>query len=275
MEENKSCYQFQQRIYENVLFQHVDATYILHLKDNGRLPHIEDQLVHYPPTRIVYLVENQGYKTCPKTLPKHIPPYDLTDAFLQAFRHASLHHYQHILILEDDFTFTTSPTLPESCKDIDAFIQPLSSSFMYSLGCIPFLQSVGSNHNRLYLSGGMHACIYSKPLRNHILDYPQSDIVDWDTFSNMKLASISKYVYYKPLCYQLFPNTENSKHWEIGSIVKFIFSMTGVDKQVEPGYSIHYAISKLLYIGLCLFMVYVILWIYKKRKYVQGILTFK
>lgn len=263
MEENRPCYQFHLRTYEHVLFQKVDATYIIHLKDNGRESSIEEQLSHYQPTHLVYLMENQGYKTCPKKLQAYKPGYDLTDAFLQVFRHAALHHYNHILVLEDDFLFTSSPSLPSSCTEIDTFLQK-DSKFMYYLGCIPYLQSTGfSNHNQLYLSTGTHACIYSKALRTHLLEHTQSEIVDWDAFHTMNLWHYPRYIYHQPLCYQLFPPTENSKHWYnpfgLAHLVKFTHSAVGVDTQVEPGHSIMYAFSKMLYVLLCLFLVYVML----------------
>ena len=257
MEENKPCYQFQLRTYEHALFKQIDATYIIHLKNNGRESSIEEQLAHSPPSHLVYLVENQGYKTCPKKLHEYKPSHDLTDAFLQIFRHA--HRYNHILILEDDFFFTSSPTLSASCSEIDTFLQTRDSKFLYSLGCIPYLQSAGSNHNRLYASTGTHACIYSKPLRTHILNQKQSEIIDWDVHTNQ----YPRYVYHQPLCYQLFPHTDNSQHWYnpfgLAHLIKYTHSLAGVDKQVEPGYSRMYAFSKMLYVLLCILLVYVML----------------
>jgi hypothetical protein len=72
MEENESCYYFKQRTYETCLFREVDATYIIHLKGNGREPGVEQQLVENHPTKTIYIVENQGYKKCPKKLPEII-----------------------------------------------------------------------------------------------------------------------------------------------------------------------------------------------------------
>ena len=131
MEENKSCYHFQLRTYEHVLFKQIDATYIIHLKNNGRETSIEEQLANSPPSHLVYLVENQGYKTCPKKLHEYKPSHDLTDAFLQVFRHA----HRYILIL-DDFLHVL--------KSIHFFNPKIPS-------CILWIQSTGfSNHTRLY-----------------------------------------------------------------------------------------------------------------------------
>lgn len=268
--ENALCYQFHRREYEDGLFHSVDATYILHLKDNGRLPQIEEQLSRYHPTQVVYLVENQGYKTCPKQLPESKPSHDLIDAFLQTFKHASQQGYNHILVLEDDFMFTQSPTLPHSCREIDTFLQTMPTSFIYYVGCIPYLQSVGSSHNRLYLSVGTHACIYSKPLREYILTLPPSEIIDWDVVHNLNVLKYPRYVYHQPLCYQLFPVTENSKQWfnplGIAQFIKFTHTITGVDKRVD-GYGIHYGVSKLLYVLLWILLLYIAMrLVTKKRK---------
>lgn len=255
MEENKTCYHFQTRVYETSLFgTSVDATYILHLKNNGRMSSIESQLKQNQPTNIVYIVENQGYKNCQKKLPEYKPAHDLTDAFLQVFKHAKQHHYDNILILEDDFIFVSNPQ--KECDEIGEFLKT-KDLFIYYLGCIPYLQSFGFTHNNLYLSSGTHACIYSKKLREEVLTYHQSDIVDWDVFHNLHSV---RYVYHKPICYQIYSPTENSKHWYnpfgAANAVKFIFSLTGVDKTPEPGHTIHYVLSKLLYLFLCVLLVY-------------------
>lgn len=249
MEENKPYYYFKQKNYETGLFQEVDATYIIHLLGNGRLSNIEQQLEKNHPTRIVYIVENQGY--CQKSLPEHKPAYDLTDAFLQTFKHARKHHYNNILVLEDDFFFRSD--IQKECHEIDEFLKT-NSAFIYYLGVIPWIQTLGFSHNRLYLSTGMHACIYSKQLRDHVLEYKQSDIIDWDLFHN---SMYSRYTFYRPLCYQLFTPTENSKQWynpmRLGDVVKLVFSITGVNKKAEPGYTIHYIFSKFIFLCILLF----------------------
>jgi hypothetical protein len=257
MEENRGCYRFITRTYETSLFgDAVDATYIIHLKNNGRESSIEAQLSQTQPTNIVYVVENQGYKNCQKKLHEYKPAHDLTDAFLQVFRHADHHHYNNILILEDDYLF--APNVQKECSEIGEFIKTKKEKFIYSLGCVPYLQSTGlSNHNRLYLSTGTHACIYSKQLREHVLSHKQCDITDWDVFHNFRST---RYVYHKPLCYQIYSSTENSKHWYnplgAATLLKNIHSLTGVDKTPEPGHAIHYLLSKLLYVLMCFLLLY-------------------
>jgi hypothetical protein len=59
-------------------------------------------------------------------------------------------------------------------------------------------------------------------------------------------------MYNEPLCYQLFPETENQKYW--GKNVVGIIKLLKLDTQVEPGYSIAYIASRGVY-GLCIILV--------------------
>lgn len=273
MDQNKPCYQYKKRVYtDGLLNGAIDATYIIHLNDNGREPDIEKQLSAYHPTNIVYIVINKGYKTCPKNLPDQTPPYDLTDAFLQIFQHANKENYNHILILEDDFLFHPNIKDPAIQRDVCKFLQTkITNNCMYYLGCLPYIQSTGfSNHNRLYLSSGTHACIYSKPLRNYIMEsYAQSDIVDWDLFHNCNSFRYPRYIYSQPLCYQLFPPTENSKHWYnplgLADIIKYLHQQFDLNKQVEPGHQFFYGVSKFIYVFvlflIACFIAFILKWL--------------
>jgi hypothetical protein len=55
------------------------------------------------------------------------------------------------------------------------------------------------------------------------------------------MMSKKRYTYYKTLCYQLFPETDNSKNWlnyfGHATILKFILKKLELDKKIEPGYS--------------------------------------
>ena len=56
-----SCYTFENRNYTNGMFN-VDATYIIHLENNGRYQNIENQLSQIAPSNKVYILRNKGYK---------------------------------------------------------------------------------------------------------------------------------------------------------------------------------------------------------------------
>ena len=54
MKENSSCYTYTKYSYtDGMLKDSVDATYIIYLDGNGRLPQIEKQLSEYHPTNTV------------------------------------------------------------------------------------------------------------------------------------------------------------------------------------------------------------------------------
>ena len=93
---NTRCYDIKKHTYnKGILDNSVDATYIIHLKDNGRFEHIQTQLKEYQPTKNVYIVYNKGFKKCSKKLIEQISYQDLSDAFLQCFKHANEHNYNN------------------------------------------------------------------------------------------------------------------------------------------------------------------------------------
>jgi hypothetical protein len=249
------------------LDESVDITYILHLEGNGRLESIEKQLEQFHPTKKVVIVFNKGIKSG-KPLPIFSPPYDLVATYLYIFQDANQNKYENILVLEDDFIFGEK-ILTSLCTDrINHFLQSKSDkkrdkkkekkeSFMYCLGCLPFIQIPIFNdyyHRRTILRRGTHACIYSLEARNKMLNIEQSDIFEWDIYTNLCLTS---YMYYEPLCYQLFPQTENKKHWiycfGITELDNFAQWFLELDKKVEPGYSFFYW-GSLFYWIFCFFL---------------------
>lgn len=247
-----NCYRMEEYNYDNGLLD-VDATYILHLEGNGRLPQIQEQLEQYHPSRKVYIVYNKGYKKCEKNLHENAPAIDLIDAFLTVFRDANLKKYKNIVVLEDDFQFHPDIKCDTIQKEIADFME--EKDMLYYLGCLPYLRLPGK-HSRVIMSTGTHACIYTEQLRNRVLlDEEKLKLIkDWDVYH--LLCSV-KYGYHKPLCYQLFPDTENSKLWKknAGIILNIIIRLLHVDKKVEPGYTIMYTFSVLFfYLLLFLFL---------------------
>ena len=91
--------------------------------------------------------------------------------------------------------------------------------------------------------------------------------------------SMKKYMYGQPLCYQLCSDTENRKTWGnestikqfVGNVAIKLITLVGVDKKIEPGYSIYYAISKILPIILLLLslMVVYIFFTIVSKKYMK------
>ena len=89
-------------------------------------------------------------------------------------------------------------------------------------------------------------------------------IQDWDVHFALWSAS-AKYIYYKPLCYQLFPATENSKNWGRESgwlllfvpLIRFILQALLLDKQAQPGFDVVYFVAKLWFWVLILLIVWI------------------
>jgi len=265
-------YRFEERIYNDPIFKNVDATYIIHLEGNGRLPHIESQLHEFHPTEKVYILYNKGYKKSIKK--KHIDTTakDLIDAYYTIFLDSREKKYNNILILEDDFIFDEKIKNIEHHTSIDKFIKNKNSIFIYYLGAITWLQIYFNQpHNRLLLSSGCHACIYSKKCIDYFLDnIEQNSINDWDVYLNFNFNFINRFKYNTPLCYQTFPETENSKNWHKGSyllyivciLCKIIIYSLNLSKTYDPGFSVFEVESRFLFWVLLLFIIYTLIYIF-------------
>jgi len=257
------CYNFKKLEYNQATFaDSVDTTYILHLEGNGRLPDILDQLNKYHPTKTVYIVFNKGYKKCEKKLSKNEPPIDLIDAYYQVLKDAKNKNYRNILILEDDFIFNERMNDPKVTNDINTFINDKDNEeFMYMLGALPHLQLPYKNkHYTLCISTGTHASIYSKKLRDNIIDnVPVDTMNDWDLYTNL---NCSRYIYEEPLCYQLFPDTENSKYWinhfGVSTALRSYIKSLELDTKAEPGYSNCYTNSRKRIYYILIFIIIIV-----------------
>tara|TARA_A100001015_G_scaffold320547_1_gene447315 strand:+ start:1499 stop:2374 length:876 start_codon:yes stop_codon:yes gene_type:complete len=278
---NAHFYNFEERNFENSLFENIDATYILHLEGNDRLGHVEEQLTKYIPSRKVIIVYNKGFKKCTKDLPIQCSTYDLIDANLNIIEHSIDNNYSNILILEDDFQFNNSILEDEPKKEIDDFIKKnKDSEFLYYLGSLPLIKTINiSNHNQLFLSLGTHSVIISKKMKEKLLLHKEH-AKDWDIYLNQFF--LQKYTYYTPLCYQVFPETENQKNW--GKTENFLgiplslFGQGGakllrlveLDIKPEPGFSYFYNLSITIILLLYTLIFYVFYLSYKFcKKYIK------
>jgi hypothetical protein len=111
----------------------------------------------------------------------------------------------------------------------------------------------------------MHSVVYSKKYRKEFVsEFDKIQSKDWDVMNNF--YSMNKYMYGQPLCYQLCTDTENKKTWGnhflitqyLSVIPKLVIKLAGIDKKIEPGYSILYAISKILPVIILLLTITVI-----------------
>lgn len=242
-----SCYRYQQINYkEGLLDNIIDATYVIHLKGNGRYEALMNGLNNYYPSSKVYVLFNKGFKKCKKDLPVQNSAYDLVHANLEIFKHANSMGYQNILILEDDFIFSDLIKKRKTIKNLERFFSLHSGeSFVYYLGTAPLiLIPYDENNYYAYLTTGNHACIYTPKVRKDILD-DKKNIGDWEVY--IKLNN-NKYTYFTPLCFQTFPLTENQTNWPSFCGLTYIYikilKAFGMDKYVEPGHSIFNCVAK-------------------------------
>jgi hypothetical protein len=277
MEENLHCYTFElHKFSKGLLDASLDATYVIHLRNNGRYESILKEVTEYQPTSLIYIVLNDGYKKCKKILPqvktedKQHSALDLVDANLQIYKHANQMNYKNILVLEDDCFFSPDIREEKVLHDLNTFLTDKSStSFTYRLGCMPFLMLPFLTHVPYGFYQGAHAYVISRDARFKVINMDESTIEDWDIFINILTI---QYTYYKPLAYQILPETDNQKNWGTfnNSVLTYInkiiikiwllyIKLVGVDKKAEPGYSITYTNAKIIYsllILLALFLVY-------------------
>ena len=270
--DNKHCFKIETRNYKNSMFsKSVDATYILHLENNGRLPAINKQLEDFKPTNTVHIVFNKGFKNCEKILKEQSPQYDIVDTNFYILQHANEKGYNNILILEDDFIFSNEIYNKDHLQNINEFlINNKNEKLMYYLGCLPNISiPYNSFTYRLLFSGGAHCIFYTYNARKILLEKPENhkNIYDWDQYIN-KAFTIKRLVYYIPLCYQLISQTENKKYWSqsfisylrepitltIDSLIKY----NKLDIQPEPGYGYAYFFGKIIGILIIVILIVVI-----------------
>jgi hypothetical protein len=275
-----NCYIFEEFVFNNALFTGcVDATYILYLEGNGRYDDIINQLKIYHPTQIVYIVHNKGFKKCKKENVNNTV-HDILFSNIKVFEHASSKNYNNILILEDDFIFNPIILDEKHINNVCNFVNGLSpkKEFAYLLGCFPFFRiPLYYNTSKVFRYILQHSCIYNSNLYKRIIkDYYDNKIVKpLDEYLPLNSLNIPIYMYNICLCYQLFPNTENSKNWSLdinGNINYFNEKMINfsklymnyfqLNKKAEPGYKILYGMSILLFYLLIIIIIIILYFLY-------------
>jgi hypothetical protein len=247
---NNECYKFKEIKYENGIFDNIiDCTYILHLEGNGRLQNIYSQLNKINPSKKVFILFNKGFKKCKKNNKIDVTYNDLIEANYRIFLHAKEYNFNNILILEDDFIFDEDIKKEVHIKNISNFInKKKDKSFLYSIGCIPII-SIPLYYDKYTLYSpffiSMQSCIFSKKYRENILDIGLDTIYDKDKGWDININS-SGYIYYIPLCYQTFEETENRSTWD-NMITNKIIKKFNMDVNPEYGFKILNKISKIIF----------------------------
>lgn len=246
-----NCYQYEIYHNKNYIFDNVDATYVLTMENSPRLENVKKQLSEYFLTKTTYIQHNKGFKKCNKTLPPNrkvnVSYLDLSHAYLQAFRHAQIHNFKNILVLEDDFIISPEITNRTYIREINKFIHYINKTGgLIQLGTLPHITI---KHNEFFrkciVSSGTHANIYSQQYINHTINTAHT-IEDFDCYVNND-GNNYRFCFYKPLVYQIYEQTENRNHWgqQYGGIVRkimvpatnLVFYLTNIDKTPEPGTS--------------------------------------
>jgi hypothetical protein len=258
------------------------------MENSKRKDQYENQLKEFIPTKTIYIVHNKGYKKCSKILPEEIPPYDISDAYLNAMNHSFENNYNNILILEDDFIFNKKIKDNKIINEIKYIFDKKSEPFFFNLGPIPLLFSPTYNLN---IYNGIHtlttqSVIYNKNIIFEILnDKNIHNFLQYDQY----LASNYKHYFYKiPLSYQTFPNTDNKKYWGrhdgtetfIMKFNKYATDILNINIDPELGwhriYYIVFFLNYLLYIIIFLLIFFLIFFVlYNASKYNNNIIIKK
>ena len=181
---------------------------------------------------------------------------------------------------EDDFVFNDKIKNKDILQDLNYFFYDKKKiNFIYYIGSFPiFSIPYKKNHYIPLFISLTHCCVFSKKARELLLSNSVSvskTFLMWDLYLN-KNNNINKYHYKYPLCYQIFPVTENQKKWklsnnpQINKIIQkiniFLLKLLNLDKKSEPGFTIIYNLS------IVFFYIFIFIIIYIIYKYIQIII---
>ena len=212
---------------------------------------------------ILYMQCNQGFKACDK---RHVTntAHDLVHAYLNAFR--EMVDYDDVLIIEDDAQFDI-PDLAAHLKRVDEFIDTKQGNYTaYTLGSFALAMApCGWLHHRRIIGrwACTHAVIWSRHTRHKLLEsidiggLPSDTILHLDNADMIPTLQEDIYTYYRPICTQLFPATENRGNWCLDctnldkphrqhqeamyrDIVGAFHRVIGVNQRTRPGWDIMY-----------------------------------
>tara|TARA_B110000858_G_scaffold197147_1_gene257853 strand:- start:5149 stop:5961 length:813 start_codon:yes stop_codon:yes gene_type:complete len=200
----------------------IDATYIIYLEGNiKRLNSIKEQLSNITPTKKIHILINKGWRKSKKNSYITNTAKDLVDCNITCFRHAKKYNYNNILILEDDFIFDNINNFDSSI--INNFLKDnINNKISFYLGTLPFVFIPYSKYiYRGIINIYTHSVVFTKKIREDILNYNYKTIFCWDIFQNY--YNYNKYYYHKPLCFQIIEETDNSKNWPVFSFIRILW----------------------------------------------------
>lgn len=233
---NKHSYRYEYIKSKNGLFDnYIDVVYILTMENSTRKESYMEQIKKYNPHTTIIIQYNIGFKNTKKQLYKQDTVNDLNDAYYHAFIHAKSNNYTNILILEDDFFFDNINK--NDIHEIGMFINN-NDYHIYNLGCgfnISFPHTI--KHHMSIISSCSHAIIYNiKYIDFFIKIYNTGFDMMCDNIWNK--LDILKFKYYKPICFQIFPITENIKNWPFSKFAIWFINLVKLNKTHKPGFTI-------------------------------------
>ena len=216
------------------------ASFVLTMPDSSRNESLTLELLErLRPTRRVFVVENPGYKACPKpSLCKNASNFDLIDTTVEVFRYARAHlPNTTVLVLEDDFfwaadellsTAAPGPLTRSRLAAVASFVAAHASEIdHYSLGCVPAGAATrwsANDPDHLTPSRciGSHAVLHTPAGMAKFVDRLERDPcflrrAFGEGHIDMTLSTLGRFAMYRmPLAYQTFTaGTANYDAWPV------------------------------------------------------------
>ncbi len=258
---NKNAYRYEYIESKNGLFdKYVDCAYLLTLENSKRKDEYMKQLKLYNPHSKIIIQYDKGFKNYKKKLYKQNTVCDINDSYYNIFVHAKNNNYKNIIIFEDDFFFDNLQK-----KDIDeigAFITN-NNFHIYNLGpglniSIPYT----FKHHYSLVSTCAHGVIYNITYIDFFIDiYNKGFDAMCDNIWNK--LDILKFKYYKPICFQTFPITENIKNWPFSKLAIFFINILNLDKLHKPGFTLLNIFSYIVPFIILILYVWLVSYYYK------------
>jgi len=278
---NKNCYRFEIKKYNEPgqFDKCIDMAYVITMENSPRIPEFTKQLSEHIPSSTVMIQYNKGYRNCTKELPKNESSYDLSDALRNIFENACENKYTSVLVFEDDFFMDKELYNRSDTIEISNYINKNKPN-VYNLGPLGHLSLPSfSKHNIVLTMSSCHGVIYNiyymkqfikdcgKKLVNHTDDY-------WQKFK------FSKATYYKPIVFQLHPETENMKQWGGWKTKKEWLKYWKLDK-THKHYVEHFNLcTRLVWVVLIIIIVVIIIiiiacWMRRRRILASSLRPYK
>jgi hypothetical protein len=261
-QKNSNCYSFKEVKYDAGMFDSsVDMAYVMTMPSSKR--DYMAQLDKYKPLHTVKIQTNQGFRTCEKVLFDYNTWQDINDSLRSVFVDALNNKYETIIVFEDDFEFdANNQFMSEDIKNINKFLSDRSTYDVYNIGSLISVRKPlqePKNHVETYTFCPSHSVIYtSKYMLEYIKDYTTGKInTSCDTYWSK--SKIRLFAYYKPICFQYFPSTENQKEW-LNYPIATLLNICSLDKSTCNYVMVYNIIDKaIIYTAIMVFLILLIL----------------